>query len=345
MEAGDDGASYDQVVFVGRGAGKRWGANDANIAIGYMAGGQTGTASSNDANGNIAIGKNSANAITDGDLNIIVGKDSGSNISSGSNNVVIGGANVSSATGDDQLSISSGDGTPVWITGTSDGSVNLPNSILKINGSVGTDGQVLTSTGSAVAWEDAGGGGSGAFSGATITDINGCYLNQLYPYGDGQMGYGNPFTTYVQYYPFIAPDSGTVGTLGTRLNTFVSNTTMKVGIYSDSNGSPSSLLGGVTLSITSASVFNSTTFTSSITLVKGTQYWVGYMVDDATVNNSLQGSNLSNRGIIYSGQSAGNQAARFNVRSDNNATALPSTPSGVSGYWAGLIPQIYCAIS
>ena len=37
--------------------------------------------------------------------------------------MVIGNADVESATGDDQLSISSGDGSPVWITGNSTGGI------------------------------------------------------------------------------------------------------------------------------------------------------------------------------------------------------------------------------
>ena len=43
----------------------------------------------------------------------------------------------------------------------SDGTTDLKASKLKIGGSLGTDGQVLTSTGSGCAWEDASGGGGG----------------------------------------------------------------------------------------------------------------------------------------------------------------------------------------
>ena len=52
-----------------------------------------------------------------------VGFGAGDNITSGSNNVMIGGADAASATGSDQLSISSGDGSPVWITGNSTGGI------------------------------------------------------------------------------------------------------------------------------------------------------------------------------------------------------------------------------
>jgi len=49
----------------------------------------------------------------------------------------------------------------------SDGAVDLVDSKLKIGNSYGTDGQVLTSTGSGIAWENAGGGGG---IGGSITD-------------------------------------------------------------------------------------------------------------------------------------------------------------------------------
>jgi len=137
---------------------------DNNLAVGYDAGGSISTGSHN-----TTLGYQSGRLIQAGDKNITLGWTAGNNITSGDNNVVIGAADVASATGDDQLSISSGDGSPVWITGTSAGAVNLPNSILTIAGSVGSDGQVLTSTGSAVAWEDAGGGGASALSG--LSDV------------------------------------------------------------------------------------------------------------------------------------------------------------------------------
>ncbi len=52
--------------------------------------------------------------------------DAGNNITTGDGNVVIGQNDVSSATGDDQLSISSGQsGGPVWMTGDSSANVTI----------------------------------------------------------------------------------------------------------------------------------------------------------------------------------------------------------------------------
>ena len=91
--------------------------------------------------GNTGVGYNSVVAITTGDYNIGLGYLSGDNITSGSGNVVIGKADVSSATGDDQLSISDGeDGAVVWITGESTGNVEI-NEVW--NPSLSTTGKAL----------------------------------------------------------------------------------------------------------------------------------------------------------------------------------------------------------
>tara|TARA_A100000172_G_scaffold32076_1_gene19212 strand:- start:22039 stop:29682 length:7644 start_codon:yes stop_codon:yes gene_type:complete len=93
-----------------------------NTAVGYQA-----LFDIDDGDDNTGVGEQSLANVTDGDKNIGVGANAGDNITTGNNNVVIGAADVASATGDDQLSISSGDGSPVWMTGDSAGLVTFPN--------------------------------------------------------------------------------------------------------------------------------------------------------------------------------------------------------------------------
>jgi hypothetical protein len=114
-----------------------------NIAIGYDALGGASLAGaeqnvsignySGDAitsgDGNTLLGHLSGSAITSGNKNIMIGFESGDNINSGSNNVVIGNADVPSATGDSQLSISNGDGTVTWIQGDSGDTTYNPSGI------------------------------------------------------------------------------------------------------------------------------------------------------------------------------------------------------------------------
>jgi len=95
--------------------------NSYNVGVGVDAlGVATGTS-------NTGLGHRAGHAILGGDYNIALGWTAGDNITTGSGNVVIGKADVSSATGDDQLSISDGeDGSVAWITGDSGGNLTFP---------------------------------------------------------------------------------------------------------------------------------------------------------------------------------------------------------------------------
>ena len=127
-----------------------------NIAIGHGAldnnnnsySVAVGTDALTDATGayNTAFGYRAGYDISSGDYNITVGYTAGDNITSGSGNVVIGKADVSSATGDDQLSISDGeDGSVVWMTGNS-------SKVVTFNAANVTQ-QAITSSSNAVAWD------------------------------------------------------------------------------------------------------------------------------------------------------------------------------------------------
>ena len=110
-------------TLIGTNAGDALVSGNENVAVGTSALG-----AGNGAYRNTIIGRGAGNIISSGDDNICIGHDAGNNITSGDGNVVIGQADVSSATGDDQLSISSGnDGAPVtWITGDSSGNLIFP---------------------------------------------------------------------------------------------------------------------------------------------------------------------------------------------------------------------------
>ena len=82
-----------------------------------------------------------------------------------------------------------------------DGDVDAEN--YKINGSQGSDGQVLTSTGSGVAWEDAAGGVDGISSAATS--------NAMHIDSSGRIGFGttNPSAWYYDDFVFTSGNAGT----------------------------------------------------------------------------------------------------------------------------------------
>jgi len=92
---------------------------------------------------NSALGQNALNNVT-GDYNIGIGRSSGDNITTGDGNVVIGNADVSSATGNDQLSISDGeDGAVVWMTGDSSANVVIAGTTHSAGGQLTTTGKAL----------------------------------------------------------------------------------------------------------------------------------------------------------------------------------------------------------
>jgi len=150
-------------------------AGDQNTCLGYQSGTALTTGGYNtllgratgtaivDGLGNTAIGYNAGLLISSGWKNIVIGQLAGDNITSGDGNVVIGKADVSSATGDDQLSISDGeDGSVVWMTG--DSSANI---VLAADLTIGDD-FLMTSDSSVITF--------GADSDTTLTHTDGTGL-------------------------------------------------------------------------------------------------------------------------------------------------------------------------
>ena len=115
---------------------------DENTCIGYRSGKILTTGSDNTfigghvgyntvggaASNNAGIGAEALSGLTSGNWNIALGRRAGNNITTGEGNVVIGHADVSSATGDRQLSISGYDGTTTtsWIVGDNSGNLTFP---------------------------------------------------------------------------------------------------------------------------------------------------------------------------------------------------------------------------
>jgi hypothetical protein len=139
IEALDALTSGDSNVAIGTQAATALTAGQTNTIVGHTAGLSINTGSSNTAVGqfslpaitsgssNTALGLFSGKVAT-GNWNVLLGKNAGKTISSGSGNVMIGGeAQVSSATGNRQLTIQGHDGSTstTWISGDSNGQVKL----------------------------------------------------------------------------------------------------------------------------------------------------------------------------------------------------------------------------
>ena len=120
-------------TYVGQSTAYFQGNGQSNTAVGVSA--LQGSDGASSGNYNNAFGRSALDSVTSGEYNIGLGYTSGNNITSGSGNVVLGVADVSSATGDDQLSISDGeDGAVVWLTGDSSGTVSANGGELTTTG-------------------------------------------------------------------------------------------------------------------------------------------------------------------------------------------------------------------
>jgi hypothetical protein len=128
-----------------------------------------------------------------------------------------------------------------------------------------------------------GGGGSNDFDVKLVStgldssgsDYKSWPIMMMAPYGTGTHSAAT-IDTKVCFFPWIAPASGDFSKMYWVFNSS-SSTSMNVfiGIYSNGTGNiPASLLGRVTIDGTGSGAGSTTSFSSTITVVQGTQYWL-----------------------------------------------------------------------
>jgi len=103
------------------------------------------------------------------------------------------------------------------------------------------------------------------------------------PYGAGTVQSGG-FNTDMIIWPFISPNSGDISTMAIAINSGVVNT-VSMCIYSDLDGRPSALIGYGDFDISGSGTVTQTSFSATLTLVKGTQYWYGLKSSSANQPN------------------------------------------------------------
>tara|TARA_R110002050_G_scaffold148584_1_gene274857 strand:+ start:126 stop:1601 length:1476 start_codon:yes stop_codon:yes gene_type:complete len=148
----------------------------------------------------------------------------------------------------------------------------------------GTSGQVLTSAGasSAAEWTTPTGGAS-AFS----PELVGVELDQagtgyavfdilsLPPYGTAFFATGG-IDTKQYFFPWIAPKSGNISDVLINFTSGAGSATdVYYSFYRDNSGVPSTMLGYVTANGQTTGLQTLTSFSSTVTVVRGTQYWLG----------------------------------------------------------------------
>ena len=114
-------------------------------------------------------------------------------------------------------------------------------------------------------------------------------------------------------FQFPSPKSGNLNLIEVYNQTAVSGLNLFIGIYSDYNGYPATLLGKVTIDMSSAGNRTSSTFTdasgssATVTLVEDTPYHVVWVRDDSATQYQIYSANTQNAATsgISMGQSEG----------------------------------------
>ena len=211
----------------------------------------------------------------------------------------------------------------------------------------GDANQVLTSDGAGEAtWEDAGGGGSTSFlDGVKVPEMaDGFYANTTAGWGAAFSSTSSAcWQAYVLGYPFISPFSGEISRVGCRVNSWTgTDTDLEIGVYTDRDGKPDSLMGDCTITLDSDASLYSSSFTSPIVLVAGTQYHICYVRSDNTEAHSMYVRNYSSfpgwgvGNVTNAGQTGG----RTHWRDSTSAAALPATFTATA-YWGSAVVQFF----
>ena len=153
-----------------------------------------------------------------------------------------------------------------------------------IENSQGAANQVLTTDGAGVAtWEDAGGGGNeynvelcGTTLDADGTGYGVFDIMAMPPYGIARFTTVN-IDSKQYFFPFISPFSGDLATLYYNITAAAgSATNLYLAVYEDNEGVPGDVMGYATIDATVSGSASTTSFSSSIALVRGTQFWCAY---------------------------------------------------------------------
>jgi len=187
---------------------------------------------------------------------------------------------------------------------------------------------------------DDGTGGGGTNDLRVLETTTDFYAHSVLPYGAG--GYQQSSATWaphVLYYPFISYASGTIDQLGIRNNTSLTNS-IEVGVYSDSNGQPDTLLGKLSFSTSiTGAIYQSSWSGGTPTLVKDTQYWIGWTRTSQSNAPNVYILNIGYLGSTFGGQPSASSTGSSNMmKSQSYSSSLPSTASLAGGnfhfYWS-----------
>ncbi len=139
----------------------------------------------------------------------------------------------------------------------------------------------------------ASGGGGGLFGDPLPPDFNGTMNYQV---ASMQATGSGSATSQGQagwlFYSFIAQKSGALASMSIQISaTSASSGTMDVGIYDSEDGVPKDLLGYAQFDATSTGVKTDSSLSATITLTRGTQYWICWFKNATNANPTLYSTN------------------------------------------------------
>ena len=176
-------------------------------------------------------------------------------------------------------------------------------------------------------------GGGSSFSGPEVgvmaVGSKQIRLEQCMPSPSASVSSTTMSTNNPQYYPFVSPDSGSVLSFQVRTTGTVASQNMLVGIYENEDGDyPGAQVGGTTTIPLDSSTSPSASPASTVTLTRGTTYWVGYV-------QSASGSSDPGMYVMLDGSlpynTAISQSPKNAFRESTNTNSLPAT-APTSGY-------------
>ena len=210
----------------------------------------------------------------------------------------------------------------------------------------GNANQVLTTDGAgAVTFEDAGGGAFNLellppdFDGSTeeyqiasatppgTNDVQGQYQTQ-----SGWL-----------LYPFVAAKSGSLASMAVYVAATGGTTTgtIDVGIYTDSDGVPNSLLGYAQFDPTTTGTKTDTSLSATISLTRGSQYWISWFKNGTNNNPSLYAAEYDNGGGTGISANVFSQGSpTIKDESTISPTSFPSSVTASNLNSAGGFPKL-----
>ena len=115
----------------------------------------------------------------------------------------------------------------------------------------------------------------------------------------------NSLGSRTNFYPFLAPKTGTITEIGINLTSTSSGKNLLVGIYeSGDQGTPTNKLGDCAISLTTGGTVYQTSITGTISVEKNTQYYIGYVRGDSATGGSYTGPNDDGTSFAMTGSNA-----------------------------------------